>query len=490
MENFANALDAATLNERSAIGAALQNPPLLRLVDFDLPAKLLHKQHRDVLRAMTKQFEDAPEDPFDEVLLATEAGVDVSVIADLKYSGAVATKSRFNAHVRQVCEADNDRQVAHLIEELPGATRERQLAIIHRIEELRTNTAAGSIRRFEEVPEIQCIDLPPLEYIVPALGIARNTLTLWSGTDGDGKTALAGAMAVAVALGREFLGLPCQQCPTLYLDHENPGGAIQARIRAMVGEESVAALRIWGKWNSQQPPECGNPLLLAICKETRPLLIIDPFRYFHSAEENDSGEMAAVMKYLRNCAAVGASVVLLHHPARSEGSTGRGSTAIRAACDLAFIHSLDKETGLITLKVDKNRNGERRNFTIRPDFEQCTFELTESAWVQHRSDELTRLRELIAKNPGASTSQLAEEFGGRKTRLLKLLEEGLGTHWARESGSRGAKVYSPLDGTRSLFLPKGREQGNRSGDAPAVPGTSGNRWEHGTGGGDLNAQRL
>jgi hypothetical protein len=41
---------------------------------------------------------------------------------------------------------------------------------------------------------------------------------------------------------------------------------------------------------------------------------------------------------------------------------------IRGACDLVFLHSLDKEAGLITLKVDKNRHGENRTITIHADF--------------------------------------------------------------------------------------------------------------------------
>ena len=34
------------------------------------------------------------------------------------------------------------------------------------------------------------MEIPPIEYIVPALGIARNTIVLWTGADGDGKTFL------------------------------------------------------------------------------------------------------------------------------------------------------------------------------------------------------------------------------------------------------------------------------------------------------------
>ena len=51
------------------------------------------------------------------------------------------------------------------------------------------------ILRFVDIPDIATIEIPSVEYLVPALGIARNTITLWTGPDGDGKTYLAQAMA-------------------------------------------------------------------------------------------------------------------------------------------------------------------------------------------------------------------------------------------------------------------------------------------------------
>ena len=157
------------------------------------------------------------------------------------------------------------------------------------------------------------------------------------GADGDGKTYLAQAMAIAVSRGDAFLGMACLQSPVLYLDLENPAYVVQDRLQPMTSEESIPKLRIWGIWNEQQPPQYGSELLLTIAKETQPLIIIDPFRYFHNAKENDSDEMSAVMQYLRACARYGGAVVVMHHPAKTEGSTGRGSTAIRGACDLAFL---------------------------------------------------------------------------------------------------------------------------------------------------------
>ena len=125
---------------------------------------------------------------------------------------------------------------------------------------------------------------------MPALGIARNTITLWTGPDGDGKTYLAQMMALAVSSGAEFLGMVCLQSPVLYVDLENPGYVVQERMQALLEDGSAPAdFRFWGTWLEfdQQPPQAGSELLLTICKDSKPLLIVDPFRYFHTAEEND-----------------------------------------------------------------------------------------------------------------------------------------------------------------------------------------------------------
>jgi RecA-family ATPase len=312
---------------------------------------------------------------------------------------------------------------------------------------------SGKIHKFSDIPDVLTMEVPPLESIVPALGIARNTIVLWTGPDGDGKTFLAQSMAIATALGSEFLGMPCQKTPVLYLDHENPAFMVQERLRPMINGESIADLRIWGIWNDQQPPMSGNDLLISIAKETRPLIIVDPFRYFHTSEENDSTAMTAVMKYLRACAAYGAAVVLLHHPSKAEGSTGRGSSVIRGACDLAFIHTLDKDTGLITLKVDKNRHGESRTLTIRADFENAQFEATDSPYITRRKDELAKIERVIQAQPGITQNGIVKETGIYRNRLPRLLDEGRGTLWHSLPGANRAKLYYPGAGGTVICIP-------------------------------------
>lgn len=308
------------------------------------------------------------------------------------------------------------------------------------------------IRRFADIPDVLSMEIAPIEYIVPALGIARNTIVLWTGPDGDGKTFLAQALALAVARGTEFLNMLCQKTPVLYIDLENPAYMVQNRMRPMAADEQVPELRIWGIWNEQQPPQAGSELLLTIAKETRPLIIVDPFRYFHTAEENDATAMSGVMRYLRACAAHGAAVVLLHHPAKTEGSTGRGSSVIRGACDLAFLHSLEKESGLITLKVDKNRHGESRTITMRADFEAGRFDVTEAPYITRRKDELAKIERIIKGEPGITQNGIAKASGIYRNRLPRLLEEGRGTLWHVQPGANRSKLFFPgLSGTGDLY---------------------------------------
>jgi archaellum biogenesis ATPase FlaH len=297
------------------------------------------------------------------------------------------------------------------------------------------------ITKFADIPDVLTMEVPALESIVPALGIARNTITLWTGADGDGKTFLVQSMAVAAARGSEFLGMPCQKTPVLYLDLENPAFLVQDRLRPMAQSEDVPDLRVWGIWNEQQPPMAGNDLLLTIAKETRPLIIVDPFRYFHTADENDSTAMTGVMKYLRVCASYGSAIVLLHHPSKAEGSTGRGSSVIRGACDLAFIHTLDKDSGLITLKVDKNRHGEGRTLTIRANFEDGQFEITDSPYITRRKEELARIEKAIQIDPGITQNGVAKATGIHRNRLPRLLDEGRGTLWHSISGPNRSRLY-------------------------------------------------
>ncbi|MGB9072739.1 MAG: AAA family ATPase [Terriglobales bacterium] len=304
-------------------------------------------------------------------------------------------------------------------------------------------TAAGAssekIRQFDQIPDIMTMQIAPPEYLVGGM-IARQTITLWTGSDGTAKTFLAQKMAIAVAVGGEFLGRRCTAAPVLYLDYENPSFAVRGRLDLMAGGP-ISGLKVWGTWLEQQPPQIGSELLLTIAKETKPLIIIDPFRYAHGAEENDSTEMMGVMQTLRYCAAAGGAVVILHHPAKTEGSTGRGSTAIKGAVDVAFLQEMSDESGLITLKCTKNRFGERTAVTIRPDYDEGTFEVTDSPEFAKRAADTQKLLQVITETPGLSQNAWCKQSGMRKGRFVALVKENNGALWREEKAGSSLRYF-------------------------------------------------
>ena len=302
----------------------------------------------------------------------------------------------------------------------------------------------GTIRRLADIPCIQTMEIPPIDYLVPGM-ISRKTITLWTGADGTAKTFLALKMAIAVATGGEFLGRRCQQAAVLYLDYENPSFAIRDRLDLMSGEIVIPNLHVWGTWLKHQPPQIGSELLLTIAKESCPLIIVDPFRYSHSAEENDSTEMMAVMQHLRYCAAAGGAVVILHHPAKTEGSTGRGSSAIKGAADVAFLQEMadQNDGGQITLKCIKNRFGETHPVTIRANFDEGTFEVTDSPQFIKRTADNEKLLQIIRETPGLSQNAWWKKSGMMKARFVALVKENNGTLWREDKAGRSLS-YFPL----------------------------------------------
>jgi AAA domain/DnaB-like helicase N terminal domain len=330
-----------------------------------------------------------------------------------------------------------------------------------------SSNSPAPIRGFDSVPDLLTLQIDPMDYVVQGL-LPRKSLTLWTGCDGTAKTFLAQKMSIAVSTGAKFLGAQCRKMPVIYVDYENPDFVVRARLELM-GAEPNPNLRIWGTWLPEQPPQIGNQLLLTIAKEVQPLMIVDPFRYSHGAEENDSTEMMAIMKDLRSYVVAGATVIILHHPSKVEGSTGRGSTAIRGAVDLAYLQELSDETGLITLHCVKNRFGERPTLTIRPDFEEGTFELTDSPRFAKMMDDVNALAEIIRATPWLSQSQVIGRWGGPKRKGMRLLKEYAGARW--EVVQKGqAFCYGPpvqADCTGDCTgAPVGSNQGNPGTGAP------------------------
>ncbi len=314
-----------------------------------------------------------------------------------------------------------------------------------------TAAMGNRIRKFSDIPDIQTMDVPSVDWLVPEW-IARRTITLWAGSGGAAKTFLTQSLGVAVATGGLFLGRRCQQWPVLMLDYENAAFMVKDRL-SLMADGPIDSLRIWGTWNAQPPPRVGNEVLFDIAKEMQPLIIVDPLRLAHGCKENDSTEMAGVMQQLRFCTSVGATVVIVHHVAKSEGSTGRGSTVIEDLSEANFTQEVAKDaTRLITLRSSKLRFGPNITVTIKPNFEEGTFQIVDSPEFTQRSDDMNALRKIIEEEPGLSQNAMYEKAGMNKNRMTSLLRAGNGSLWEeRKEGSykTAPRHYFPLLGACS-----------------------------------------
>jgi RecA-family ATPase len=208
---------------------------------------------------------------------------------------------------------------------------------------------------------------PPLDHVLP--GLLAETIGLVVGPGGVSKTMLALQIGIAMATGTRLLdglvgsaGRQVQQPAraVLVLAEESPL-VVWHRLHAIASVQLAAAdidpqhaaellqrnlvvhaLAGRGQVNllgeTLGPTRAGG-LLCRACEGAR-LVVLDPVRDFHNADENDSTAMKALVRQVASlAAATGAAWLLVHHASRAaalqgyggSADAGRGSTALTNA---------------------------------------------------------------------------------------------------------------------------------------------------------------
>lgn len=186
--------------------------------------------------------------------------------------------------------------------------------------------------------------LQPPNWLVPGW-IGRNHLTLLIGDGSAGKSTLASDLAVALASGQPWLGVPTQPAKVMYLDEDGPEPDLINRILSFRAGRNVLDTQL----DSQLliHPASGFSLesdidfkALCVAGAGVDLIIWDALVAFHSKDENQADQMRYVMRSrLRPLMrATGAAFSVIHHvPGPDENGAPRekprGSTEIRNACD-------------------------------------------------------------------------------------------------------------------------------------------------------------
>lgn len=193
---------------------------------------------------------------------------------------------------------------------------------------------------------------PPVEWLVESL-IAKNSVVGIGAEPKAAKTWLALTIAAAVASGRSAFGefrVPKEGLVALFMA-EDGQASVKTRLRALargIGLDlaSVAdRIAIRCRASLDLRSEDSVAWIVASCRdlpEPPALVVFDPLRDIHSADENDSGGMSEVMDRLRAVRdLVPCSVLFIHHSAKqsadSAGRRGgqrmRGSSVIHGAVD-------------------------------------------------------------------------------------------------------------------------------------------------------------
>jgi hypothetical protein len=198
---------------------------------------------------------------------------------------------------------------------------------------------------------------------------------LLAGTSGVGKTWLSLNLALSVGAGRPWLGrFKVRQGGVLIVDEENSELLLRVRLLKLLkgldlnGQGLPLHFAIGNAidLSPTRAPRTGQLVasesfrrLLETATILRPALIVfDSLTRVHRANENASGEMAAVFGYVKRLTtATGATALLVHHFRKGgSGNSGeriRGSSDIRAFCDTTLL--VDEREGGCKITHDKSR---------------------------------------------------------------------------------------------------------------------------------------
>jgi hypothetical protein len=226
-------------------------------------------------------------------------------------------------------------------------------------------------------------------------------------------------LAWRIAQGERAFGRRVRRAAVLYVAAED-GTGMQMRVSALRETYGEAS----GFFLVPDAPDLMDPTgtdlaeLVRVARERRAgLIVLDTLaRAFPGLRENEAEDMDRVVRACRGLTnETGAAVMLIHHPAKAEGSeTSRGHGRLDGDADLTLFVAKGGE-GERIVKMGKNRNGAseaRFTFGIRtvalgidPDGDPITAPVAEelsgasgspAAALPHRTPRLDMLATVIA----------------------------------------------------------------------------------------------
>ena len=234
-------LEAADQIERALLACVLENPVLISQIDCELGNDLLPGVHQALWRAMVELHEDI--EPWDKILLAERAKVDVSFVADLMASGVIA--ENFPIYLQRTRELARERRIRHLGEKLTTSNAGDYGHIIEQLQQEQSTSATDGWRTiFHSWQEFE--NAPKLEFAIENF-LQEGGTTFVTGLPGHSKTLVMLAMVQALLDCQPLFGhfaVPRPSSRVLYLIPECTLAPFSARIKLFHLEGYVQSDRL------------------------------------------------------------------------------------------------------------------------------------------------------------------------------------------------------------------------------------------------------
>lgn len=289
-----------------------------------------------------------------------------------------------------------------------------------------------SILTFKDFLEPQ----PPIEWIIDDL-VASETLAMFYGDAGCGKTWLLLYAMVCIATGQEFVGKKTKQGAVLLIDEESGKHRLSRRFQKIAANleagKDTPVFSISMKGVDLKDFSIMQSLLEFICENNIKLIVLDALMdLIPGADENSVKE---VQPAFQNCKKIieqtGATFVFIHH-SKKDGKNFRGTSSIKGAVDLMVNVDKSQSSDIMKIHIEKNRDGELKSMVVKLYFSDVDFRIEKfEGKSENKINETEKfILEFLLKNGDSFKSAIEsagkiENIKNVKKTIYNLIERGL-----------------------------------------------------------------